>query len=426
MSSNMRYAPIHTSSEEIALTAIQKVTRAIVALYIASLVFDAPIRFFMDSIGLATLIYLPKVMLFLAIPLLVATGRSMTKALVASACIIIGLLLYSFVNIGVFNQVVFGLWVLTPLVFGLVASRDLIGEAAHYRTIMLFFLLVSASGILIDPVIDYPWEGARLDIADTSIEISRQWSSSGFERYAGFSRASFSAAAQILIFAIWVVLTSTRTTIKLLAWAAAGCAILLTTSKGPIGAWCVLSVFYLSKVISPKATLWKRAWRFAAALIATVVVLAPISTLFMEYDPKIETATDALLFASFGDRLTWMWPDSFALVNQSWEWLLGRGIGGIGSAQMFFEPNSYRPGDNLFVYLTVTAGMPLAVLFLIFLTLKSTKLLGTGIYGTLIFCITLFILLYGIVVNIIEDPLLALLLGAIVSAPVAARQRERA
>lgn len=84
---------------------------------------------------------------------------------------------------------------------------------------------------------------------------------------------------------------------------------------------------------------------------------------------------------------------------------------------MYFEPANYLPGDNIFVYLTVTAGVPLAIMLLILLTRRAIAALADPAQGNLVYSLTVFILLYGIVVNIIEDPLLALILGMVISTP---------
>ena len=59
-----------------------------------------------------------------------------------------------------------------------------------------------------------------------------------------------------------------------------------------------------------------------------------------------------------------MWPDSLHLLNLggTYHWWIGRGLGGIGAAQQYFEPARYLAADNLFVYVTVYVGLPLSLL----------------------------------------------------------------
>ncbi|MGE8229350.1 hypothetical protein [Stenotrophomonas hibiscicola] len=386
-------------------------------LFLTSLVFEAPFRLALDSAGLPALIYLPKLVLFLTIPLLLSSGRRLTRRSTLAFILIAIAFIYGVLSIGSVNQVTFGLWILTPLAFGMIVSQDVLGNAQRFRTPILFLFFSATTGIFLDTSLEFPWEGMRLDLGEASVEISRQWTAFGIERYAGFSRASFSAAAQILVFGIWIVATQGRVWLKLSIWLLAGYAIFLTTSKGPAGAWAVLSIFFLSRHIPFARRFIRIAWKIIAWAIATVAILAPVSTFFIDYDSKIENFTDAVLFASFGDRLTWMWPDSFSLIHAPLEWIFGRSIGGIGAAQMYFEPANYLPGDNIFVYLTVTAGVPLAIMLLILLTRRAIAALADPAQGNLVYSLTVFILLYGIVVNIIEDPLLALILGMVISTP---------
>jgi len=384
-------------------------------LFAASLVFEAPFRLALDSAGLPALIYLPKVILFLTIPFLFSSARRLTKKSIATFVLIAAASLYGIASIGSFNQIAFGLWILTPLAFGVVASQDILGNAQKFRTPVIALFFSATAGVLLDTIVEFPWEGMSLDLGDASVEISRQWTAFGVERYAGFSRASFSAAAQILTFAIWIVATQGRSLLKCLAWLLAGYTIYLTTSKGPAGAWAILSIFFVCRKLPLARRFIRLAWKTIIWAVAIVAALVPASTLFIEYSTKIESITDAILFASFGDRLTWMWPDSFALINSPTEWILGRSLGGIGAAQMYFEPENYLPGDNIFVYLTVTAGAPLAVLLLSLLGKQAARALSSPADGDLVYALTAFILLYGIVVNIIEDPLLALVLGMLFS-----------
>ena len=44
------------------------------------------------------------------------------------------------------------------------------------------------------------------------------------------------------------------------------------------------------------------------------------------------------------------WPAALDFLKSAGDPFLGRGIGGIGVSQLYFEKQYYIPGDNLFVY----------------------------------------------------------------------------
>jgi hypothetical protein len=248
--------------------------------------------------------------------------------------------------------------------------------------------------------------------------VSRQWSSSGIDRYAGFSRASFSAASQLLILAIWLVVTGKRSVVKLLIWFTAGLGIVLTNSKGPVAAWLIVSLFFSTGKIMRYGRIWRRLWVSILYFTLICVIVLPLSTLVYRYESQLNSYTDLSLFASFVDRLYSMWPSSLGLLGGGLDWVTGRGLGGIGSAQMFFERDKYLPGDNVFVYLAVTIGVPAACLSLMILAKRVSSFLRHSENGVLVFAIFLFTVIYGLVVNVIEDPLLAFFLGVVVAASI--------
>ena len=57
------------------------------------------------------------------------------------------------------------------------------------------------------------------------------------------------------------------------------------------------------------------------------------------------------------------WPEAIELIHDSGNSLLGRGIGGLGTSQLYFEHDLYNPGDNMFIHIWANYG----IIFLILL-----------------------------------------------------------
>lgn len=390
---------------------LEKTIFWLIALFFSFQVLEAPLRWVFNAIDLDAAIYLPKVFLFaaiLALPLL--RWKASRTTLLLSALIII-YLFWGMINLSNSMQALFGLWVLVPFMFGLWVAA-LLDVRNLYRLFSTLFV-IAAAGVLFNPLISYPWSGQTMDLFGQSIEGSREWTAFGVERYAGFARASFNAASQLLILATFLVVLLEKRWIKFLVWMIAGAGIALTTSKGAIGAWVMLSMYFAGGWLVGWQRFWPRLWLVGLAIIIVAMVLSPLSSLWIEYTFNLDSLASKFLFASFGERLTWMWPDSLHLLDLSgaWHWWVGRGVGGIGAAQQYFEPLHYLAADNLFVYLAVDLGLPLSLLIIILLWLKTTMSSLRSTTPTLILPVILLCSAYGIVVNIIEEPILSLALG---------------
>ncbi len=391
-----------------------KTLQAITSLFLLTSVLEGPLRYYLTLESSALLTYLPKILMIVSTIILIVRKRNLAGPALASIAAIISIL-WAMVNLPTIWQVLFGLWIAVPLLYGMTAGRHVIEDPSAYRKIAIIAYTIAVSGVLLSPFISFPWIGAEMIVDGKSIEVSRQWTAMGIDRHAGFSRASFNAASQILILSILLALSNRSRSLTILAWLLGGCAIALTTAKGPVVAWLILTLFFITAHITRRSKAWKFLWSAALWLILAIVVTAPASTLLHQYTPDIQSSTDAFLFASLGDRLTWMWPNSFNLLGDPLEWLLGRGIGGIGTAQLHFESTAYLAADNIFVYLAVALGPTLALATLIILTQKATSTLLSCRPSLVALSIITSVLLYGIVVNVIEEPFLAFFVGAAIA-----------
>jgi hypothetical protein len=108
-------------------------------------------------------------------------------------------------------------------------------------------------------------------------------------------------------------------------------------------------------------------------MVAITVVMLPFAAA-RHYKNKAYApdAANVASTSSFAERATQTWPDAFELQGRGGNRVLGRGLGGIGVAQKFFEPANYNPGDNFFIYLWVAFGA-FGVAFLGFLLSQALR-----------------------------------------------------
>ncbi|HEV7716857.1 MAG TPA: hypothetical protein VGO53_14765, partial [Steroidobacteraceae bacterium] len=162
-------------------------------------------------------------------------------------------------------QPLLGLKVFFTFLFGMAAVTAI---AEHPRSLLwLSFLafMVTAGGVFLNVVIDFPWAGQAYESAIATVQVSREWSSGGIPRLAGFARASFDAATIVLVLMVPILAGGWSIVWRVGLWALGFATIYLTTSKGAllallaIGVWRVLEGFRSAKR-------WVLGWIFAFAL----------------------------------------------------------------------------------------------------------------------------------------------------------------
>ena len=185
-----------------------------------------------------------------------------------------------------------------------------------------------------------------------------------------------------------------------------------------MGAWLLVSIYFAGGGLLRWPRYWIQLWLVALSFILLVMILLPLSTVWIHYDPALHSFAGKFLFASFGDRLNWMWPDSLHLLDLggSWHWWVGRGLGGIGAAQQYFEPAHYLAADNLFVYVTVYFGLPVALLLFVAVWWRIVRLSPSRGVAAWRLPVFLVLIVYGVVATLIGGgSVLPLFLGLALS-----------
>lgn len=380
--------------------------------YVVMTVLAGPMRMVLSTAGLAPLIYLPNLMLLCAIAWQLLAephhhGFSATRLialLIPAFALLIGLQFVPAV------QAAMGFYVLLPFWFGLACGMVLLQRWRHVERFVPILWLVVVAGVLANQWFTYPWEGFGYNVGDLDVESSRQWyARGGDKRLAGFARASFDAAVQVQILGILLVLQTRSSVIKLLVWSLTFAAILPTNSKGILMVAVVLTPILLLGRRLPESPL-----RILPLLLGGIALALPAVTLVYTFhspldDPALANATYSLF-----DRLNDMWPNAWILLSEHGQVLLGRGVGGIGTAQSYFEPSLFNAGDNLFMYWFVVFGW-LALPGFLLLLARSLRLRPHHCKThARIYYLLLALLVYGMMANIVENAVSALALGLVV------------
>lgn len=379
--------------------------------FLASLVFEGPIRYLFSFFNVNILVYLPKVILISVLFFYVIILGQANKRV----WYLLSVMLLFFV-VGVFNlgikQALFGLWVFVPFIYGLMFS-GFIFNVKYYKWYIKLFLFCFA-GVFFGLFIHYPWSGLQVSVLGKAVTASLEWDTMGINRDAGFSRASYSAAAQLICLAVLIIYMSRSIYTNILIWVLCGIGLVMTTTKGAFGAWIVLSIYYLI-YFGTKQHLLRYIYSVVVIILfGLLCIILPLTTYFYGYSSGFQSIIVSFIFSSFMDRLVWMWPDSFHLleIGKISSLFFGRGIGGIGASQSYFEPQYYRAADNIFVYIMVDFGFILAVIFMIYLMATALRK-GKGHQYLFVIPVIVMLFSYGLVTNIIEDPFLSALLGCV-------------
>jgi hypothetical protein len=204
-------------------------------------------------------------------------------------------------------------------------------------------------------------------------------------------------------------------------WLVSCVAIALTTSKTPLLAILLVPVMLAGLILFQRGR--DRAggfWPAISVLLAltAVMIVLPVSsgTASMLSSHNINdysfVTTSSLL-----DRALNMWPGAFALIasdHAPYQWILGRGLGGIGSAQGIFEPLATNAADNLFVFLYVTFGLASVCLLVPMLARFRGQFAVDPPAFRLLFGIAAGVLILGIASNVLESVVPAIALGMLV------------
>jgi len=384
----------------------------IILFYFFMKAFDGAIRYFLSLFQLTILAYLPIVLMATALIVNVLYVFYKMRVKVSGAIIISLIFLFvinAFFNISSLKQIIWGLYILIPFLFGFTFTDSIINEFQQNKKIIFILALIAGIGVVTNYFISFPWQGFTYEIQGQSIEGSRQWSTHGISRLAGLGRTSFSSAVTICSLSL-IVFTFKKCKLScLLLWIISFIAIILTTTKGIIAVYTILTIILISRN-------WINVFflRRLPVFVLLVMILLPFGSAYYfrnTFSPQLgENHLD-----SFFIRIISTWPQGVHAISENGNFLLGRGIGGLGiPAGKMNDIISAGPGDNMAVYVFGIGGI-LGLFLLLKLALKASKAAVTYWRSEYLFIYlsVLMLFLYGITTNIIESAILSVFLGLV-------------
>ena len=396
--------------DKVKITKFEKFGLYILFLFLFSEVTGGALRYYFDKLGFTIIIYLPKILLLLVIiftPIYYILRRGKSSFLVIFfIALFITTSSFAIINISHLQQIGFGLWVWVPFLAGVVLAPSMLRIWYNIHPYIFLLWSISFIGVLANYFIEWPWLGYEYTIAGNTVKSSYLWWTGGYLRLSGFARSSFDVAIQILIFSL-ILFFSSRRIRGFFIWILSGIAIFLTTNKTAFGVQLFLTVAILVRKFIPRIT-----WMIIPILIGGIGLILPFSTLTTSYaiSKNIDTPLESLIFFSFGERLEKMWPQTIDMLLEQGSKLFGRGIGGIGIAQNYFESQLYSPADNMSLYLFGVFG--LFGLFLIILYMISmARYAQISAEKQIFYWFGCIVLLEGWTINVIESPILSLIFG---------------
>jgi len=382
-----------------------KAALALLFLLLLTDVLDGAIRYWALQLHLLWLPYLPRFLMALVLgPMLLVrvAGEGLNFMYVALLSLFTLAAIQGVFNLGNTGQVEFGLWVLLPFLYGVVVAESIIRNWKKLIPYAVLLWVLAEAGVCINYFHSWPWAGLDYQLGATEVNAGHLWQTGGIQidRLTGFTRSWFEAAIQILFLAIFLR-SALRKHWWIPVWILSGGAIVLTTTKTTIVAFLLFSALWV---------FWRRGiskpWGALLIMLVCLDVVLPLSLFFTQEYRLGEDRSPAvhLVVASLIARVQQEWPEALSMIATRGGPILGRGMGGIGSAQSFFEPAIQNGGENVALFLYGYFGL-LGVVFLLAYAWKASRMSRNGRIGEFVFCCACVVLLEGAAMSVLEASL---------------------
>jgi hypothetical protein len=349
------------------------------ALYLSIPNFEAPLRYYLAELDIPWVIYFRDILLVLLGLWLIIKNCLLydyNKLIFYFICILSLHSIIGLIYLPDFYMVLFGWKIFLPFLIGLGSYYVFVEKLNQMKFVFMGLFVITVAGIFINYFVEFPWEGFTYSLDIFKIEGTRlEEFGFGIKRLAGFNRFAFDAAIQIILISIFLVVHEHNNVLKIIFWAVAGLAILLTTVKGIILSYLLISILLLVQVVDKKILEHYKIYRKLSLIFIVLAVLLPfIFLLNISFiDIRLPEGLRDMLFTSFSMRLYDIWPEVLEIIWDYGNPFWGRGLGGIGQGQVFFENHLFNSADNIFLYLYAQFGV-LGALYLFYFYYKSRSL----------------------------------------------------
>ncbi|MDP1026693.1 hypothetical protein Q5H91_05685 [Sphingomonas sp. KR1UV-12] len=322
-------------------------------------VIAAPLRFYLDQVHLGVVWLVPDVLalagfaLFLRV--LILRLRAPLAILILAQFVVglaIGIVFMSSGALAIFSSIKLFL----PFAIGFAMAGRSMMDMAWVRRSLMALLLISVSGLLIAPHVDFPWVGAELEMLGKTLVANLQWwSDDGTPRYGGFASDSTSAAFNC-IFLFFLLADHAPRRLMLALIPAISLALYYSNSKTAMGLWA-LYLLYRGALLAraPETRLrWTRLlarWSFVCVPLPVILVVLLSGVDLSAISPKLFSAQDRI-------SNTWMAPFAWLRDNDPILLLTGCGYGCFGYPMLNTEKAGIIvPLDNFYLTGFVMSGV---------------------------------------------------------------------
>lgn len=384
----------------------------LVALAMAlSYIFESPLRYVLLRAHVPVLIYFRDLAALALIGFAVFSWLTGERRLFPVMVALYVLFLHLLIGVLLLPSVVqplLGLKVFFTFLFGMTAATAIAARGPVLLRVALLAFLATACGVVLDKFVEFPWAGEAYESALATVQVSREWTSGGVPRLAGFARASFDAATIVLVLMVPILASRWHVLWRTALWVLGFATIWLTTSKGALLALVALAVWRVLEAFR-SAKQWVMAW---ILFFAACCVALPIAA--VQFGFGVRRSNVASWLSSFMDRVDFMWPDALTGWLDHGSLFIGRGLGGIGFPQLGVEWWRYNAADNLMIYLLVSFGLLALVYVTAFLRGLARTFAAIDPEPFFSHCVrgwAVVLFSYGCTSNMIEQPLMNLTLG---------------
>lgn len=389
-------------------------------LYLTIYAFEGPIRYLLLHLGLDEVILLRDAMLALILlPVFVTSGIGpVARIYLAWFVAILGI--HSIIIYANFRDPTVVAYVFKefmPVLYGIVLGR-LSGAPSRF-VVYAFAALwcVTVFGLVLDKfVLTFPWTGLSTVVGGIKVDVGHDWQIHGFDkRVGGFTRSSIHAALFLPLMSMLPLVSVRRWSLRFLITAVTCACVLLTTQKGALVGYILVSVCFLLGYGAIRGAL-KAA--FVTGLLLTFTLPPLLSGMILP------SGGGVFSLSSFAMRTALTWPDAFRWIGHNEVFPFGVGLGGIGGAQRLYAPGEFNAGDNMFLFLYASFGVMTFVYvgYLSYLCLSEGR--RKAQFDLFPRAVVAFHFTYGAVMSIVEDQSSCIILGLSIGYLLFARTPE--
>lgn len=380
-------------------------------LYIASSVFEGPLRYILYLNNAIYIFYIRDIFLISVISyylIISILNKNINNMVLYILLILLFHSVIGFYYNDNYTMVIFGWKIFMPLLFGIIAYPSFEKRIDNFKIFSLIFAFSAMIGVFINYNIELPWEGLNYEIMGMNIEAVRASSMQGIKRVGGLGKSYWQTSVLILLLTTFCMVYLKKEFFKGFIWIIAGVAIFITTQRTVFVVYILIAfVGMLFRIIKYPNRLYGMI--MLVALLFNIIF--PLAGSIPFVDNYYNEPAFQFQFAGFLERINKTWPEAIELLQKEGNILIGKGLGSIGGSQLYFDPrygSDYNVIDSLFLYFYISFGL-FSFLYIIYIY-KKYKVLNNckEIYY---YDLLLIIILLGITANVVEDNILCLFFG---------------